>query len=80
MIINVFMMLLLLVQQKYEYLPFLSIVLGVLVVDLYFNIPPARFWNGGRSGDKKRSTDVYVVKYFERKHQLYSDEYLFASK
>jgi phospho-N-acetylmuramoyl-pentapeptide-transferase len=23
------------------------IVLGVLIVDLYFNIPPARFWNGG---------------------------------
>jgi phospho-N-acetylmuramoyl-pentapeptide-transferase len=23
------------------------IILGVLVVDLYFNIPPARFWNGG---------------------------------
>ena len=41
------MSVLLIVQQKYEYLPFLSIVLGVLVVDLYFNIPPARFWNGG---------------------------------
>ena len=26
----------------------------------------ARFWNGGRSGDK-RSTDVYVEKYFKRK-------------
>jgi phospho-N-acetylmuramoyl-pentapeptide-transferase len=41
------MSVLLIVQQKYEFLPFLSIVLGVLVVDLYFNIPPARFWNGG---------------------------------
>lgn len=46
----------------------------------YDEVLAARFWNGGRSGDKKRSTDVYVDKYFERKHQLYSDEYLFASK
>ena len=38
---------LLLVQGKYDFLPFLTIVLGVLIVDLYFNIPPARFWNGG---------------------------------
>lgn len=38
---------LLLVQGKYEYIPFLAIILGVLIVDLYFNIPPARFWNGG---------------------------------
>ncbi len=38
---------LLLVQGKYEFLPFLAILLGVQVVDLYFNIPPARFWNGG---------------------------------
>lgn len=38
---------LLLVQGKYEFLPFLAILLGVEVVDLYFNIPPARFWNGG---------------------------------
>ncbi|MDX9739033.1 MAG: hypothetical protein RBT33_01570 [Candidatus Dojkabacteria bacterium] len=38
---------LLLVQGKYEFLPFLAIMLGVQVVDLYFNIPPARFWNGG---------------------------------
>jgi phospho-N-acetylmuramoyl-pentapeptide-transferase len=38
---------LLLVQGQYEYIPFLAIVLGVLIVDLYFNIPPARFWNGG---------------------------------
>lgn len=38
---------LLLVQGKFEFLPFLAIMLGVQVVDLYFNIPPARFWNGG---------------------------------
>ncbi|MBP6976381.1 hypothetical protein KBB42_02210 [Candidatus Dojkabacteria bacterium] len=38
---------LLIVQGKYEFLPFLAITLGVLIVDLYFNIPPARFWNGG---------------------------------
>jgi len=38
---------LLLIQGKYEFIPFLTIVLGVLIVDLYFNIPPARFWNGG---------------------------------
>jgi len=39
--------LLLIIQGKYEFLPFLAITLGVLIVDLYFNIPPARFWNGG---------------------------------
>ena len=38
---------LLLVQGKFEFLPFLAIMLGVQIVDLYFNIPPARFWNGG---------------------------------
>ncbi|MGI6423556.1 MAG: hypothetical protein ACOX0X_03005 [Candidatus Dojkabacteria bacterium] len=38
---------LLLVQGQYEFLPFLAILLGVEIVDLYFNIPPARFWNGG---------------------------------
>ncbi len=38
---------LLIVQGKYEFLPFLAITLGVLIVDLYFNFPPARFWNGG---------------------------------
>lgn len=38
---------LLIVQGQYEFLPFLAILLGVEVVDLYFNIPPARFWNGG---------------------------------
>jgi len=41
------MIVLLIIQQRYEYLPFLAITLGVLLVDLYFNIPPARFWNGG---------------------------------
>lgn len=41
------MAVLLIVQQQYAFLPFLAITLGVLVVDLYFNIPPARFWNGG---------------------------------
>jgi phospho-N-acetylmuramoyl-pentapeptide-transferase len=46
-IITSSMAVLLLVQGQYEFLPFLAIVLGVLVVDLYFNIPPARFWNGG---------------------------------
>lgn len=38
---------LLLVKGQTEFLPFLAILLGVQVVDLYFNIPPARFWNGG---------------------------------
>lgn len=47
MIIVVFMMILLLIQQKFEFLPILAIILGVQIVDLYFNIPPARFWNGG---------------------------------
>jgi phospho-N-acetylmuramoyl-pentapeptide-transferase len=38
---------LLIVQGNFVFLPFLAILLGVLIVDLYFNIPPARFWNGG---------------------------------
>lgn len=46
-IITMSMSTLLLIQQKYEFLPFLAILLGVQIVDLYFNIPPARFWNGG---------------------------------
>lgn len=46
-IINFAMILLLVVQQRYEFLPILCIILGVQIIDLYFNIPPARFWNGG---------------------------------
>jgi phospho-N-acetylmuramoyl-pentapeptide-transferase len=46
-IITISMGILLLVQGQYEFLPFLAILLGVQIVDLYFNIPPARFWNGG---------------------------------
>ncbi|MDD3474573.1 MAG: hypothetical protein PHP08_01550 [Candidatus Dojkabacteria bacterium] len=46
-IIDVAFSVLLLIQGKYEFIPLLMIILGVLVVDLYFNIPPARFWNGG---------------------------------
>lgn len=38
---------LLLVQGNYEFLPFIAIAIGAIIVDLYFNIPPARFWNGG---------------------------------
>ncbi len=47
MIITITFFFLLTVQQKYEFLPILAILLGVQIVDLYFNIPPARFWNGG---------------------------------
>lgn len=46
-IINFAFIVLLLVQGKFEFVPILCIILGVQVVDLYFNIPPARFWNGG---------------------------------
>lgn len=46
-IINVAFIILLLIQGLYTFIPVLMIVLGVLIVDLYFNIPPARFWNGG---------------------------------
>ena len=45
--INIAFIFLLLVQGKYEFLPILGIILGVQIIDLYFNIPPARFWNGG---------------------------------
>lgn len=47
MIITVAFFFLLTVQQKFEFLPILAILLGVQIIDLYFNIPPARFWNGG---------------------------------
>lgn len=46
-IITIAMSTLLLVQGKYEFLPILGIMLGAELIDLYFNIPPARFWNGG---------------------------------
>ncbi|MCK9368368.1 hypothetical protein M0R04_00080 [Candidatus Dojkabacteria bacterium] len=38
---------LLLLQGKFEFIPFIGIAIGSIIVDLYFNIPPARFWNGG---------------------------------
>ena len=38
---------LLVIQGNYEYISFIAVILGATVVDLYFNIPPARFWNGG---------------------------------
>jgi phospho-N-acetylmuramoyl-pentapeptide-transferase len=47
LIISCALSVLLLVQGQYVFLPFLAIVIGVQVIDLYFNIPPARFWNGG---------------------------------
>ena len=46
-IITIAMIVTLFVQQKYDFLPILGIILGVQFIDLYFNIPPARFWNGG---------------------------------
>ncbi|MFA7654627.1 hypothetical protein GX830_02980 [Candidatus Dojkabacteria bacterium] len=46
-IINLAFIFLLLIQGKYDFIPILSIILGVQIIDLYFNIPPARFWNGG---------------------------------
>lgn len=38
---------LLLAEGYYSLLPIIGIVIGVIFVDLYFNIPPARFFNGG---------------------------------
>lgn len=38
---------LLYLQGEYEFIPLIGIILGVLITDLYFNIPPARFFNGG---------------------------------
>ncbi len=40
---------LLILQGNIFFLPIIGIILGALAVDLYFNIPPARFWNGGPS-------------------------------
>jgi phospho-N-acetylmuramoyl-pentapeptide-transferase len=47
MTINIAMIVLLVLQGKAEFIPILAIILGVQIIDLYFNIPPARFWNGG---------------------------------
>lgn len=38
---------LLVLQGQFIFLPIIGIILGSIIVDLYFNIPPARFWNGG---------------------------------
>ena len=46
-IINLAMIFLLTIEGQYEFIPILAIILGVQIIDLYFNIPPARFWNGG---------------------------------
>lgn len=35
------------VQGQESYLPYIGAILGVIIVDLYFNIHPARFYNGG---------------------------------
>jgi phospho-N-acetylmuramoyl-pentapeptide-transferase len=45
--INIALISLLLIQGQFLFVPILTIILGVQIVDLYFNIPPARFWNGG---------------------------------
>lgn len=34
-------------QGQFLFIPFIAVLIGVILVDLYFNIPPARFWNGG---------------------------------
>ncbi len=36
----------------------------------YDEVLACRYWNGGRSGNKKRATDVYVAKYFKVKKKL----------
>lgn len=46
-IINVALIVLLLIQGQFLFIPILAIILGAQIIDLYFNIPPARFWNGG---------------------------------
>jgi phospho-N-acetylmuramoyl-pentapeptide-transferase len=46
-IISIAFIILFLLQGHFIYIPVLMIILGVIIVDLYFNIPPARFWNGG---------------------------------
>jgi phospho-N-acetylmuramoyl-pentapeptide-transferase len=45
--INIALISILLIQGQFQFVPILTIILGVQIVDLYFNIPPARFWNGG---------------------------------
>ncbi len=38
---------LLVIQGQFTFIPFIAVCIGAIIVDLYFNIPPARFWNGG---------------------------------
>jgi phospho-N-acetylmuramoyl-pentapeptide-transferase len=47
LIINLFGLILLLIAQgNLDYLPLLFIIMGTIIVFLYFNIPPARVWMG----------------------------------
>lgn len=40
---------LLTIQGQFEFLPYIGVIIGSILVDLYFNISPARFYNGGPS-------------------------------
>lgn len=42
----------------------------------YDEILAARFWNGGRSGDKKTATNIYVDKFLQKKDELFNDDYI----
>ncbi len=48
-IVYVALAVLLIIQGNYDLIPYIGIIIGSLVVDLYFNINPARFYNGGPS-------------------------------
>jgi phospho-N-acetylmuramoyl-pentapeptide-transferase len=47
MIILTGLLFILILQGSTTFIPYIAILFGILIVDLYFNIHPARFWNGG---------------------------------
>ncbi len=55
------MILLLIVQGQFTFIPFLFIVMGTLIVFLYFNIPPARVWMGACGAMPVGFTLFYVA-------------------
>ncbi|MCB9790745.1 hypothetical protein H6764_01845 [Candidatus Nomurabacteria bacterium] len=51
----------LLINNQPKYIPVIAIIIGVVVVDLYFNTPPARFYNGGPGAMPLGASAFYIA-------------------
>lgn len=51
----------LLINNQYQYIPVIAIIIGAIVVDLYFNTPPARFYNGGPGAMPLGASAFYIA-------------------